>query len=330
MDKAVMVTGGNGFLGSYVCCQLAERGYQVVSYDIAPPRPANQFIQAPSRDSIRYYNGQVTDLSRILGVCQAAKVSAIVHTAAVLGHVGAVEQPYATYQVNTLGPLMVFEAARLFNLDRVVFISSNAVYQKKQYEPMDELHPIFSPSSGNLATHYGASKAAAEVIGLTYFTFNAVDLIILRMASVYGFGTQNPMYIKPMVENSVLGLPTSFPTGAEMVRDYTYVKDSASAVLKALEADGAALSQRVFNTSAGKLYSAGEVARIVKEIVPDAQIEIGPGLTDLERSDIQARGALDCRKAKEEMGYLPVHDLRRGIQDYVATVRSYLESGGCL
>lgn len=330
MDKTVMVTGGNGFLGSYVSCHLAERGYQVVSYDVAQPRPQTEFIQQPFKNSIRYVNGQVTDLSRFLSVCKSMNVARVVHCAASLDVSGSTEQPYATYMVNTLGAVTVYEAARLLDLERVVLISSNAVYHRKQYEPMDELHPVFSPSSGNPATHYGASKVAAEVIGLTYFTFNGVDLLILRMASMYGFGTQNPMYIKPMVENSVLGLQTNFPTGTEMVRDYTYVKDSAAAVLKALEADGAALSQRVFNTSAGRLYSAGEVARIVREVLPDARIEIGSGLSDLERSDIQARGALDCRKAKEELGYAPAYDLRSGVRDYVSMLRSYLQSGGRL
>lgn len=325
MDKTVMVTGGNGFLGSYVCCQLAERGHQVVSYDVAPPRPQTQFIQQPFKDSIRYVNGQVTDLSRFLSVCQSMNVRRVVHAAASLDVSGSTEQPYATYMVNTFGAMTIYEAARLLNFERVVLISSNAVYHKKQYEPMDELHAVFSPSSGNPATHYGASKVAAEVIGLTYFTFNAVDLVILRMASIYGFGTQNPMYIKPMVENAVQGLPTLFPTGAEMVRDYTYVKDSAAAVVKAVEVDGSRLSQRVFNASRGKLYSARQVAEVVKEAVPGSQIEIGPGLTEMERSDIQARGALDCGKAEEDLGYTPAFDLRDGVRDYISVLRTYLE-----
>ncbi|KKK85248.1 hypothetical protein LCGC14_2775190 [marine sediment metagenome] len=317
MKKTIMVTGGSGFLGSYVCKILFEHGYKVVSYDIKPPRGESLFIQKSYQTAIHYVNGQVTDLSRILAVCKAMKVTKIVHTAGFIDVGGSVDQPYFTYKVNTEGSIVMYEAARLLDIKRIVLISSNGVYQKKEYEPIDEKHPVFSPCVGSLTSHYGASKIAAEIMGLTYFTFNNIDLIILRMCSIYGFGMKNPMYIKPMVENTVSGHPSDFPTGGNMLRDYTYVKDSAKAVLNAIEADNSLLKQRVFNISGGKLYSAFEVAEIVNSLMPKASIKIGSGLSDIEKIDIEGRGVLDCAKAKEMISYNPEYDLKRGIKEYI-------------
>ena len=325
MKRAILITGGNGFLGSYVAALLAETGHPVISYDMAPPREACKFIQRNHQAEIKYVNGQITDLSRILAVCKRTEVRAIVHAAGFVDVAGSVEQPYLTYRINTEGSIVMYEAARLLDLDRVVLISSNAVYQRKRYEPIDEMHSVFSPSHGNPAAHYGASKIASEIIGLTYCAFNGVDVIALRMSSIYGFGMQNPMYIKPMVESAVLGQPCEFPTGGDMPRDYTYVRDSAKAVIKALGVDKGRIEQRVFNVSGGTLYSAREVAEFVKEVVPGAAISIGAGLTELEKSDIQGRGVLDCSKAKEVLGYSAEYDLRSGVREYVALMREYLQ-----
>jgi UDP-glucose 4-epimerase len=321
-----MVTGGNGFLGSHICRALAESGLSVIAYDAAPASDRCAFVQEPFGGQIRYASGQVTDLGRVLAVCRELGVAHIVHTAAFVEVGGSVDQPSSTYKVNIEGSIVMYEAARLLGLGRVVLISSNAVYQTKSYEPIDERHPVFVPDAGNPAAHYGASKLAAEIIGLTYADFNAVDFVALRPSAIYGFGMNLPLYVKPMVEAAVAGATCRFESGAEMRRDYTYVKDCARAVLQVLQAHHNPLNQRVFNVSSGKTSTAADVARTVAEIIPGARIEIGPGLSPTETSDIRARGALDWRKAHEAFGYGPTYDLKRGLEDYVETLRAYNRS----
>jgi UDP-glucose 4-epimerase len=323
MTDCILVTGGNGFLGSYVCAELAAHGSRVISYDLKGASGPALAVQQPHRQAIQEVKGQVTDLSRVLAVCREGNVRVVVHTAAFVEVGGSVEQPYFTYKVNTEGSIVMYEAARLLGLERVVLISSNAVYQRKEAEPIGERHSVFSPSEGNLAAHYGASKVAAEVIGLTYGDFNGIDFIALRMSSVYGFGMNLPLYVRPMVESAVDGRPCQLPSGASMRRDYTYVKDSARAVLLALQAKSGGLSQRVFNISGGRTYTAQQVAECVNRIVPGAKVAIGEGLSAIEASDIQTRGALDCSKAGELLGYRAEYDLERGIANYVRMYRAY-------
>ena len=77
---------------------------------------------------------------------------------------------------------------------------------------------------------------AAEAAGLAYASFQELDFLSLRVTAIYGFGMRSPMYIKPMVEDAVLGRPTRFATGGRMKRDYTHVLDCADGVLAALSA----------------------------------------------------------------------------------------------
>ncbi|GAC1345709.1 MAG: hypothetical protein NVSMB27_08210 [Ktedonobacteraceae bacterium] len=126
-----------------------------------------------------------------------------------------------------------------------------------------------------------------------------------------------PMYIKPMVENSVRKLPTRFATGGDMRRDYTHVKDVAQAVTKALDVPASTLTQRIFNVGSGTMHSATQVAEAVRTLLPGANIEIGAGLSVLEQSDMQARGMLDLTAARQQLKYEPLYSLETGIRDYI-------------
>ena len=320
--STIMITGGSGFLGTYVARVLAERGDRVVVFDAAGPAPELAALTARFERQIVYVRGQILDLSSLLRGVQQHRVERIFHAAALYDPPYSLEEPALTFQVNVNGTINVLEVARFLGLQRVVQSSSIAVYAPRQYEPIDELHPILLPSAGNPLGAYGASKAAAEIVGLSYYSSNGVDFIALRNSAIYGYGMRYPMYIKPMVENSVRKLPTRFATGGDMRRDYTHVKDIAQAVLKALDVPASTLTQRIFNIGSGTMHSATQVAETVRKILPEADIEIGAGLSKLEQSDMRARGMLDLSAAQQQLKYEPLYALEDGIRDYIKMVEA--------
>jgi UDP-glucose 4-epimerase len=319
--STIMITGGSGFLGTYVAQRLAERGDRVVIFDAVGPIPELAALTVPHENQIVRVRGQILDLASIFRCVQQQKVERIFHAAALYDPPYSLNEPAITFQVNINGTMNVLEAARLLGVQRVVLSSSIAVYAPKQYEPIDERHPIQLPSAGNPLGPYGASKAAAEIVGFTYYSTNGVDFIALRNSAIYGYGMRYPMYIKPMIENSIRGLPTRFATGGDMRRDYTHVKDITQAVLKALDVPGAALTQRAFNVGSGSMHSASQVAEAVRQVLPSADIEIGAGLSELEQSDMRARGMLDLTAARQQLRYEPQFSLEAGIRDYVEMYR---------
>lgn len=328
MRETVLITGGNGFLGAHLTRRIGLQGYRVCSYDVAGPLPEAAFLQAEATASITHVTGDVTDLSELTHVIHDQQVRHIVHTAAASDPVNSIEHPYRTYALNAMGTAAVLEAARTVGVQRVITISSNAVYGVNRYEPIDESHPTTSLASGSQHAHYGASKIISEVMALTYKTWNAVDALVLRLSAVYGFGMRGSLYIRPMVEQALSGVPTRFPTGGDMVRDYTYVEDAASAVLAALEVDTATLPQRVFNVSGGRAYKASELPEIVRQVLPEADIQIGPGLYPEEVADAATRGTLDLSAALSGLGYAPAWTLRQGVEDYVRVLKLFSASKG--
>ena len=322
----VLITGGAGFLGSHLLAALAAAGHQPVSLDVAPPGAEGAAIAAAASGVARYHVGQITDQARIFDICRGERIDAIVHAAGLVGLARSLEQPATTYQTNVMGMVNVCEAARQLGITRLILMSSNAAYHGNDGGDLRETDPVFSVRDGNPAGHYGTSKMAAEAIGLAYASFHGLDILCLRITAIYGFGMREAMYIKPMVENAVRGLPTRFATGGPMKRDYTHIADCVDAILRALTRDSTPPDQRVLNVAAGHARTAAEVAAIVRSVLPAADIEIADRLTELEQRNLRMRAALDIAAARHILGWSPAWTLATGIREYAERYRAFLET----
>ena len=322
MSECTLVTGGSGFIGAHLMKAIVSRNEEVINYDISQPSHELQKLLADSTVGITHINGNILDLPTLISVIKDRNVKKIVHLAALFHPLESIQRPYITNQINYVGTMNVLEAARILDLERVICISTIGVYPEKHYEPMDENHPILIPGIGH-PHHYGASKAAAEILGLTYWRCNKVKFVALRFSGVFGFGMIYSMFIKDMIEDALQKKPTKFETGGKLYRDYTYVKDCVNAVILALNCDEDKLKRRIYLTTSGNLHSGSEVAKIVSELIPDANIEIGEALTEYERNDLAKRGKLDISTAKEDLGYAPRYTLEDSIIDYIKEYRKY-------
>jgi nucleoside-diphosphate-sugar epimerase len=319
----VLVTGGAGFLGGYIMATLLQQGHEALAYDIAPPSADTSAVSPDI--AARFRSGQINDIARLFAVCREEKIDAIIHSAGMVGLEPSLEQPIATYQTNIMGLVNVCEVARQLSMRRVVFVSSNAAYHKGSGATLVETDPAFSIRDANPAGHYGTSKMAGEAIGLAYANFQNVDFLAIRITAIYGFGMRSPMYIKPMVENAVLGKPTRFATGGRMKRDYTHVADCSDGVVTALVAPPWKTGeQRVINVASGNARTASEVAKIVRDTIPGADIEIGDDLTPLEEQNVKMRTSLDITAAKRLLNWSPKWPLEKGIAEYAETFRRHL------
>ena len=318
----VLVTGGAGFLGGYLLTELARQGHEAFAYDILPPNTETLAVAPDLTERLRI--GQIGDIARLFDVCRSEKIEAIIHAANIVGLQPSLREPVTTYQTNVMGQVNVCEVARQLQMRRVVYVSSNAAYHKGSGSSLVETDPAFSIRDGNPAGHYGTSKMAAEAIGLTYATFQDLDFLSVRITAIYGFAMRSPLYIKPMVENAVLGRPTRFATGGRMKRDYTHVLDCSEGIVTALQAPRwNAGEQRVINVASGNARTAAEVAQTVRDIIPGADIEIGDALTPLEEQNVKMRASLDIAAAKRLLHWSPKWPLEAGVAEYAEAFRRY-------
>jgi nucleoside-diphosphate-sugar epimerase len=253
-----------------------------------------------------------------------------VHIAAITNPVLLSRRPDLALNVMVAGAYNILEAARIFEVGRVIYFSSIGVLPGVQYEPIDVNHPVLLATEGPGSSFYGAAKVSGEAFCWAYRQSFGLDFIILRPSAVYGFGMQWPLFVKPMVENSVRGLPTRFEKGREFPRDYTHAADVAHLAVKAVDIPADKVQDRVFYGATGQpLVTAGEVAETVKALIPEANIEIGSGLSEADLLEIRYRGILSIQNAQEQLGFQPrFAQIRAGLMEYIDTYRRYLAETG--
>jgi UDP-glucose 4-epimerase len=321
----VMVTGSSGFLGSYIVRQLVQKGDEVVAFDVRSPTAELAWLLRKEWPDVKFYRGTVEDLGAIVRAVKENRVQMVVHAASVVDPAYLLQNPTVAYRINLGGTMNVLETARLEGLEKIVYTSTNGIFTSKKYEPIDEDHPVISASEGPGNGPYSASKLASEAFGLSYASAFGFKFISLRPSAVYGFGMQYPMYVKPMVENSVRGLPTRIETGRNFPRDYTHVLDVTQAVTNAL--DRKPTGDSIFLVATGmKLVTPGEIIPLIKQQIPGCDIEIGDKMTDWNEREIKYRGRISIRRAQEQLGYQPRFDIRTGLVEYIDTFRRYLGS----
>ena len=330
MTRTILVTGGSGFIGSYVLRRLAERGDTVLNFDVREPGARATWWLKPVANRIHFIEGSIEDWRDLVTVVKAHQPEAIIHIAAIMNPPLLVKRPSLGMTVHIVGTYNVLEAARLFGVKRVVNFSSIGVLPGIQYEPVDANHPVVLATEGPGSSFYGATKLAGEALCWAYNQSFGVDFITLRPSAVYGFGMQWGIFIKPMIENSVRGLPTRFEKGREFPRDYTHASDVAQLAVKAVDIPADKVHDRVVYAATGRpLVTAGKVAEVVRKLIPSADIEIGSGLSEADMLEIRFRGVLSIENARQQLGYDPQFgDIENGVANYIEVYRQYIAEHG--
>ena len=253
-ERPVLVTGGTGFIGSYVVKALLESGRRVVAFDIHGFTPEGRFYLAERADEVAVEEGAVDDCTRLLHVVRQHRPLNVVHLATITNPVYLFTNPMRPRQLPW--PIHVLQAARLFDIRRIVYFSSVGVLPARQYEPIDAAHPIFLPAGAVPTGVYGASKIAGEAFCFAYNNAFGTDFRTIRPSAVYGFGMQWPIFVKPMVEGAVRGETVTFESGGPFPRDYTHASDVASLAVACL--NGPNDADRIFYGATGEpLVTAG-------------------------------------------------------------------------
>jgi UDP-glucose 4-epimerase len=319
----VLVTGGNGSVGSHVARQLLQGGDQVVIYDSAPIHPKNNALAEFDPHQLKVEFGNVDDLASVLEVVKKHDVEGIIHLAAVSRPYLANRQPIAALKVNVIGTANILEAGRLLGLQRVIVTSSaGAMGTAKDLVTPRKEDEIELPIAGM----YPLTKLACEQLVHTYRQIFHLDASAIRPRNVYGPGfafLNHPLFI--LVFEALAGNDVIKGSGGDSTFDYTYVKDLARGFVQLYK--GPAPGHHVYNVSAGHLVKVSEIAAIVQDLFPDLTISVGPGgwpgLAEVGREAATETHAppvmppLDISRAREDFGYQPQWTLQQGIADWV-------------
>jgi len=310
MSETVLVTGGTGFIGSYVCEEFVEAGHDVVAYDLSTDTAILEKLGVAEDVTVR--RGDVSDPTDVVRAVRETGASRIVHLAALLTN-SARENPRAAMEVNVGGTNNVFEAARTLSdqVERVAWASSAAVYAPPDnYDEWVTEADLVSPD-----TLYGATKTYNEAQARTYREEFGVSDVALRPTVAYGpyRETGGSAFLVDLVEKPALGESFAVAYGDQVI-DWQYARDIAQAFRRAAFAPEADLTRRVYNVR-GEVATVREAAEVVRQVVPDADIDVS------DEGELPWTQTLDMSAAREDLGYDPEYDLAAGVREYVNVLR---------
>lgn len=175
---------------------------------------------------------------------------------------------------------------------------------------------------------YDVTKLAAEQLGAVYRDAYGIEFSALRFAGIYGPGKQarhGKMSLRSrLVEDPFSGKPVRIKQGGDQLDDMIYVDDVAEALVQAVLANR--LNHGAYNIASGKGQTIRQFADAVRAVIPDADIEVGPGLNPLG-FDVHYYAIFDISRAHKDFGWQPRFDLQTGVRDYVERLRSLQLNG---
>ena len=312
-----LITGGMGFIGTYLAHALLAKGEEVVLFDVISNSPLIQDI----KNKVKIVQGDLSSWAEVLEVVKQYKIDGIYHTGALLS-ASAEEKPITAYNVNAGGTFNVLEAARLFNVKRVVYTSTIASYGLG-------LHTVNEDTIQMPISMYGVTKVFCERLGEYYYRKFGVDFRAVRLPSVIGPGRGGggaSAYSTLMISEPALKKPYKVYVEEDVIMPLLYIKDGVDCLIRLYEADNAKLKRRVY-CIAGFSPTAKEIYAAVKKALPNADIQFKPDreLTEIVRSWPKY---LEETKALEEWGWKTKFHLKETVEDFIKEVQAHPEIYG--
>jgi CDP-glucose 4,6-dehydratase len=311
-DKSVLVTGAQGFVGSWLAERLLDEGAKVV----VPRRdvePESRFRRDGVEGRCVVAAADVDDYESMLRILNEHEVEAVFHLAAQTIVGIANRSPLSTFEANVRGTYVLLEACRATGvvgsgIEAVVVASSDKAYGDHEELPYREdfaLQPRFP---------YDVSKACADMIARSYAHTYGMPVAVTRLANVYGGGDLNWSRVVPDTAQALVkGDQPVIRSDGTPERDYLYVEDAVDAYLAvAASVADERLRGRAWNAGWGEPRPVEDIVRALitasgRDVEPDIQGEGTP------HGEID-RQFLDSSAIREELGWEPKIDFDEGLR----------------
>jgi CDP-glucose 4,6-dehydratase len=315
-DKKVFVTGGTGFIGTWLVKELVDNKADVSVLVKEFPKKGN-FQKLNLEQKTNMIFGNVLDSSSIKLFLDKYDIDTIFHLAAQPLVQLAYKNPVETLKTNIEGTINILEASRLNKkIKRIVVASSDKAYGSSDKLPYDESFPL----KGEYP--YDVSKSCTDLIAQAYGKTYDLPIAITRLSNVYGGGDLNFDRIVPETIMHILNdEEIQIRSNGKFKREFFYVKDAAQAyVTLAEKIQGLGLKGEAFNFGIDKPT---DIIGLVKKIIevsgkPDSKFKI----LDIVKAEIKDQ-YLSSEKAQEMLKWTPHYSLEDGLKETYNWYKEY-------
>lgn len=235
----ILITGSAGFIGFHLCKRILENyeDINIIGIDNLN-NYYNPLLKEKRNDILKEYKNYTfikLDFSKYPKLIESLKdkdIDLIVHLGAQAGVRYSLENPWAYERSNLLGTINIFEFARRFNIEKIIYASSSSVYGGNKKIPFSE-----DDRTDNPVSLYASTKRSKELMAYTYHHLYGIGMTGLRFFTVYGeWGRPDMAYFK-FAKNILLEKPIDVYNYGDMERDFTYVSDVIDGVVSSIERD---------------------------------------------------------------------------------------------
>lgn len=315
-NERFLVTGALGCIGAWVVRNLIREGISPAIFDLAnDPRRLRLILTEAELAHVQMLSGDISDLSAVEHALKETEATHVLHLAA-LQIPFCKADPVLGAQVNVVGTVNVFEAAKRRGLRHVVYASSAAVYGISEDYPEG---PLGHDAPLRPQTHYGVYKQANEGTARVYWKDNGISSIGLRPYVVYGPGRDQGLTSSPTTAMlaATLGQPYQIPFGGRF--DLQFADDVAKAFIRAARVpfEGA----DVFNFR-GSVVHVREIVEAIEVAAPAMRGQLS--FTDMPLGFPEE---MDDTPLLSVLGPLPHTSLADGIATTMSTFQQALADG---
>jgi nucleoside-diphosphate-sugar epimerase len=317
MSETVLITGGSGFIGIELAQSLMAKGDRIVIFDLKPPR------RLMADKSLTFVQGDMTNFPQVLNAVREHRPHGIVHLAALLSEPSE-QNPWASISVNGLGTYHILEAARLFDVRKLLISSSMAVY----INPRLETDTVTESTPQRPPLIYGITKVFSELLALYYHRKFGLDTRGIRLPVLVGPNVESPgfgQFNSLLIQSAILGKPYQVNVPEDTVIPLLYVKDAVRSLAMLYHAEGERLITRIYNI--GQIVpapSTADIIRTVKQFYPDARFSFTADSAATEVAQSTPK-EIRCDEAQKEWGWFVKYSLEDTVKDFIATLE---KSGG--
>ncbi len=317
MSKSILITGVAGFLGSHLSEALLALGHAVTGIDNFDPFYPEEIKRRNLSSSLahpnfRFHQLDIRNASDLDGL--EGDFDLLIHIAAKAGVLPSVQNPSDYVSVNIAGTLHMLEFMRKRKISKYLFASSSSIYGNSKTTPFAEDSPVNEPISP-----YALTKRSGELMNYTYHHLYGLDVLNLRLFTLYGPRQRPDLSIHKFAKRIEKGLAVEMYGDGSTARDYTHVRDVVQGFLLGMD----------------YLFSHSDVYEIInignhhpvplRELIrlsfkawekPENVIQMPPQAGDVEIT------YASIEKAQALLGYMPQVSFEDGLRDFVQWYRS--------
>ena len=303
----ILVTGGEGFIGSWIVEKLSQMGHRITTldsgetYDIIDRDSLDKICQWRQKNwkRVRKISGNVT---MPLDRAWLRKQDIVIHLASYPRARIVHDLPEMGVKNIVMGTTGMLQDCVEYGVKRFVYVSSSMIYGNFA----DGANEKTLPNPINI---YGEAKLAGERLTQQFNRAFGLEYVIARPSGVYGAGDIPDRVLSKFFDAAMNNRDITVH-GADNRVDFTYVEDAANGIIQCALKKQAA--NKIFNITAGSANSLGEAAKKIIQLTGSKSRIKDTGKNKLYPD----RGTLDVSQAQQLLGYKPQHSFDQGIAKY--------------